>query len=72
MTLVSYIDESWVGRNDDRRSTSGANVFLGDCLVSWSSKKQSSISLSTSEVEYITTTSCCTQIIWMKKTMENI
>jgi hypothetical protein len=36
-------------------------------LVAWMSRKQASISLSTAEVEYIATGSCCTQLIWMKK-----
>jgi hypothetical protein len=53
---------------DDRRSTSGATFYLGDCLVSWLSKKQSSISLSTTEAEYIATT-CCTQVLWMKQNL---
>ena len=45
---------------------------MGNCLVSWSSKKQSSISLSQVEAEYIAATSCCTQAIWMKKTLEDL
>ena len=52
--------------------TSGATFFLGNCLVSWLSKKQSSISLSTAEVEYIDVASCCTQVIWMKQTLEDL
>jgi uncharacterized membrane protein len=39
---------------------------LGRSLVSWSSKKQNSIALSTIEAEYITADSCCAQIFWMK------
>jgi alkyl hydroperoxide reductase subunit AhpC len=39
---------------------------LGRSLVSWSSKKQNSIALSTVEAEYITADSCCAQIFWMK------
>jgi hypothetical protein len=45
---------------------------LGECLVSWLSKKQSSISLSIAEVEYIAATSCCTQAPWMKQTLTDI
>jgi hypothetical protein len=45
---------------------------MGECLVSWVSKKQSSISLSTTEVEYIATTTCCTQVLWMKQTLIDI
>jgi hypothetical protein len=45
---------------------------LGECLVSWLSKKQSSISLSTTEAEYIAATTCCTHVLWMKQTLRDI
>jgi hypothetical protein len=41
-------------------------------LVSWISKKQSSISLSTAEAEYIAATTCCTKVLWMKQTLTDI
>ena len=59
LDLYSFIDADWVGCVDDRKSTSGASFYLGGCLVSWSSKKQSSISLSTGEVEYVVATNGC-------------
>ena len=43
--------------------------FLGNNLVSWHSKKQNSISLSTAEAEYIAAGSCCAQLLWMKQMM---
>ena len=43
--LKSFTDANWEGSVDDRKSTSGEELFLGNCLVSWLSKKQSSISL---------------------------
>jgi hypothetical protein len=46
--------------------------YLGECLVSWLSKKQSSVSLSTTEAEYIAATTCCTQVLWMKQTLTDI
>jgi hypothetical protein len=45
---------------------------LGECLVSWLSNKQSSIFLSVAEAEYISATTCCTQVLWIKKTLTNI
>nr|GEV04817.1 hypothetical protein [Tanacetum cinerariifolium] len=51
---------------DTRRSTSGSAQFLRDKLVSWSSKKQKSIAISTTEVEYISMSGCCAQILWMR------
>ena len=71
-TLKAFIDTYWAGRVDDQKRTSGATFFLGNCLVSWSSKKQSSISLYTTEVEYIFAASCCTQVIWMKQRLEDL
>jgi hypothetical protein len=43
--------------------------MLGRSLVSWSSKKQNSVALSTAEVEYIATGACCAQILYMKQTL---
>nr|GFB05885.1 retrovirus-related Pol polyprotein from transposon TNT 1-94 [Tanacetum cinerariifolium] len=51
---------------DTRRSTSGSAQFLGDKLVSWSSKKQQSTAISTTEAEYIAKSRCCAQILWMR------
>jgi hypothetical protein len=72
LSLISYTDADWAGCIDDQRSTSGVVFYLGECLVSWLRKKQSSISLSTAEEDYIVTTSCCTQVLWMKQTLTDI
>jgi hypothetical protein len=57
------------GAHFDRKSTSGGCQFLGRSLVSWSSKKQNLVAFSTAEVEYISTESCCAQLLWMKQTL---
>ncbi|KAJ9557015.1 hypothetical protein OSB04_011629 [Centaurea solstitialis] len=49
-----------------RKSTSGSCQFLGDKLVSWTSKKQNCVSTSTAEAEYVAAASCCSQVLWMK------
>ncbi|XP_058775381.1 secreted RxLR effector protein 161-like [Vicia villosa] len=49
--LTGYCDVDWVGSADDRKSTSGGCFFLGNNLISWFSKKQNCVSLSTAEVE---------------------
>ena len=72
LTLIAYSNADWAGCVDDRRNTSGTTFFLGICLVSWSSKKQSSVSLSTDEADYIAATTSCTQILWMKQTLQEI
>ncbi|GJW45079.1 putative reverse transcriptase domain-containing protein [Tanacetum coccineum] len=52
-------------KRDTRRSTSGSAQFLCDKLVSWSSKKQKSTAISSTETEYIALSGCCSQILWM-------
>ena len=63
--LTAYLDVDWENYLDGRKSTSGGILFLGDSLVAWISKKKVSISLSTTEVEYIGVATCYTQILWM-------
>nr|GEY59831.1 hypothetical protein [Tanacetum cinerariifolium] len=59
-------DVDHAGCQDIRRSTSGSAQFLGDKLVSWSSKKQKSTAISTTKAEYIAMSGCCAQILWMR------
>jgi hypothetical protein len=56
----------------ERKSTNGGAFFLGDSLVAWLSKKQGSISLSTTEAEYIAAATCCTQVLWMIQTLVDL
>ena len=58
--LAGYSDADWAENADDRKSTSGGCFYMGNNLVSWMSKKQNFISLSTIEAEYIAADSCCT------------
>jgi hypothetical protein len=71
LTLHAYTDADWAGSVDDRKSTSGGAFFMGSRLVSWFSKKQSSIALSTAEAEYVAAASCCTQLLWMMQTLQD-
>nr|GFC43562.1 uncharacterized mitochondrial protein AtMg00810-like [Tanacetum cinerariifolium] len=66
MALTAYADADHVGCQDTRRSTSRSAQFLGDKLVSWSSKKQKSTTISTTEAEYISMFRCYAQILWMR------
>ncbi|GKA29281.1 retrovirus-related pol polyprotein from transposon TNT 1-94 [Tanacetum coccineum] len=63
--LIAYSDADLAGCNDDYKSTSGIQ-FLGDKLVSWSSKKQDCTAMSTAKAEYVSLSACCAQFIWMR------
>jgi hypothetical protein len=72
LQLTSYSDADWENCVDERKSTSGGAFFLGNSLVAWLSKKQGSISLSTTEAEYIAAATCCTQVLWMIQTLADL
>ncbi|GKB76083.1 retrovirus-related pol polyprotein from transposon TNT 1-94 [Tanacetum coccineum] len=63
MSMTTYADADLTGCQDTRRNTSGSAQFLGEKLVSWSSKKQKCIAISSIESEYITLSGCCAQIL---------
>nr|GEY79880.1 integrase, catalytic region, zinc finger, CCHC-type, peptidase aspartic, catalytic [Tanacetum cinerariifolium] len=63
MALTAYTDADHAGCQDTRRSTSRSAQFLGDKLVSWSSKKQRSTAILTTEAGYIAMSGCCAQIL---------
>ncbi|KAI3732891.1 hypothetical protein L1987_64103 [Smallanthus sonchifolius] len=67
----AYTDSDYGGCNLDRKSTSGGCQFLGDRLVSWQCKKQSTVSVSTCEVEYIAAASGCSQILWIQQQLRD-
>src|SRR6187455_3040644 len=67
--LIGYSDSDYAGCKVDRKSTSGGCQLLGCSLVSWCSKKQNSVALSTAEAEYISAGNCCAQLLWMKQTL---
>ncbi|GJZ78906.1 hypothetical protein Tco_0643743, partial [Tanacetum coccineum] len=69
--LRAFADADYAGCQDTRRSTSGSAQFLGDRLVSWSSKKQKSTAISTTKAEYIALSGCCAQILWMRSQLSN-
>ncbi|KAJ9546973.1 hypothetical protein OSB04_019516 [Centaurea solstitialis] len=64
--LISFTDSDYGGCKLDRKSTSGSCQFLGDKLVSWTSKKQNCVSTSTAEAKYVAAASCCSHVLWMK------
>ncbi|XP_019235760.1 PREDICTED: uncharacterized protein LOC109216082 [Nicotiana attenuata] len=55
--LIGYADADYAGYLVDRKITSGMAHFLGSCFISWGTRKENSVALSTAEAEYIAVTS---------------
>ncbi|GJV09737.1 retrovirus-related pol polyprotein from transposon TNT 1-94 [Tanacetum coccineum] len=66
---VVYADSDHAGDYVDRKSTSGICTFVGCCLTSWFSKKQTALAISTTEAEYISAGKACQQALWMKQAL---
>ena len=71
LNLIGFSDADYGGCKIDRKSTSGTCQFLGCNLISWHSKKQNSVALSTAEAEYVAAGSCCAQVLWIKQQLED-
>jgi hypothetical protein len=69
--LLGNSDSDYAGCKVDRKSTLGTCQFLGRSLVSWSSKKQNCVALSTAKVEYVPAGACCDQLLWMRQTLRD-
>jgi hypothetical protein len=70
--LVTYSNVDWAGCPDTRRSTSGYSVFLGDNLVSWSSKRQHTVSRSSAEAEYRGVANAIAEASWSRQLLEEL
>ena len=66
---IVYADSDHAGDYVDRKSTSGTCTFVGHCLTSWFSKKQTSLAISTTEAEYVSAGKACQQALWMKQAL---
>ena len=66
ISLIGYLDSDWAGSVDDRKSTIGYVVYLGAGPISWCSKKQSTIALSTTEAEYTMANEAAKEITWLR------
>nr|GEX08016.1 hypothetical protein [Tanacetum cinerariifolium] len=66
---VVYADSNHAGDYVDQKSTSGICMFIGCCLTSWFSKKQTALAISTTEAKYVSTGKACQQALWMKQAL---
>jgi len=66
---IVYADSDHAGDYVDRKSTSGICTFVGHCLTSWFSKKQTALAISTTEAEYVSAGKACQQALWMKQAL---
>ncbi|GJW05076.1 hypothetical protein Tco_1563932 [Tanacetum coccineum] len=66
IALTAFADADHAGCQDTKKSTSGSMQLLGDRLVSWSSKKHKSTTISSTKAEYIALSGCCAKILWMR------
>eukprot|EP00253_Pinus_taeda_P016228 PITA_16228 len=70
--LIGYTDSDWPGSVDDRKSTSGYVFHMGSGAISWASKKQSIVALSTTEAEYVAATAAACQAVWMRRMLRSL
>nr|GFA59889.1 uncharacterized mitochondrial protein AtMg00810-like [Tanacetum cinerariifolium] len=71
VALTAFADADHAGCQDTPWSTSGSVQFLGEMLISWSSKRKKSAAISSTEAEYIALFGCCAQILWMRSQLSN-
>ena len=72
LNLAGYVDADWAGDSSDRKSTSGYLFQLGSNLVLWSSKKQMSVALSSTEAEYVSAAQASQEILWLRQLLIDI
>ena len=71
-TLWGYVDSDWAGCPDSRRSTSGLVFMLNGAAISWRSKRQPTVALSSAEAEFISASAMVQEVIYLRKFLANL
>ena len=66
ISLSAYSDADWAGDPVDRRSITGIDVFFGNCPITWSAKKQATVSRSSIDAEYRALASSVAKLCWIR------
>jgi hypothetical protein len=72
LMLISYADSDWASNVNDHKSTSGYVVKLASAVVSWSSKKQTTIALSSTEAKYIAGAHAAKEAVWLRQLLSEL
>jgi len=70
--LTVFSDSDWAGNHDDRRSITGYITFLNGSIISWSSKRQGTVALSSCEAEYYAISSAITETQWIRQFLREL
>jgi hypothetical protein len=65
--LKCFVDADWANDSTDRKSNTGFLCMLGESLITWCSRKQQCVSLSSTEAEFIALAECCQEVLWIEK-----
>lgn len=71
-TLIGFSDADWARDQDDCRSTTGNIFLLSGGAVSWLSKKQATVALSTAEAEYVALSQAAQESTWLKQLLSDL
>ena len=70
--MIGYSDADWAGDQDDRHSTTGNLFLMSGGTISWLSKRQPSVTLSTAEAEYVALSTATQEAVWLRRMLAEL